>query len=238
MPRGRDVDPCRVLLLLDCAAELVIFMAFFVAYAIPRGHMISDTLFAQPVYAAAMTMFIAFRILFGVLYLFGHRLVRVPEDRKTWLRNSRLAAWVGFGLTLAGWVWLCWHRDDANHLVGVAVFALGSLMYSLALIQVARLVARDRRLEAVHSALEYTAVGITVGLGLAFSVMWWQGLQQTFIVEHVAYVAQVGVWMVFFSFHWVEPPREGDEPYTEQYEMASVPQCQPLLKVWVQNQGV
>jgi hypothetical protein len=237
MPRVREVDPCRVLLLVDCVVELAVFMAFFAAYALPRGNMISDTLFTLPVYNVTLTAFLVFRILFGVLFLFGRRLVRPPEHLQARLRRSKQAAWAGFAVTLAGWVWLCWHRDDANHLTGVAVFALGSLTYSLALIRVARLTEGHRLLDAVHMVLEYALIGATASLALTFTVMWALEMPQTFIVEHVAYTLNVAFWLAFFTFHWLEPPRQDPEPGSEMYEMGPVPQCQPLLHVWVQDQG-
>jgi len=236
MARARDVDPCRVLVLLDCAVELAVFLAFFLVYALPRGSMISETLFALPVYSAVLTAFLLFRLMFGVLFLYGHRMVRAPEGCESYLTHSKGIVWSGFLLALAGWVWLCWHRDDPNHLAGVAVFAAGSLAYSLALIQVARLTERHRWLDRLHTALEYAVLGVALSLAVAFAVMWWQGIQQTFIVEHAAYVASVGFWMTFFSFHWLEPRKQEGEPYGEVFEMGPVPQCQPLLPVWVQGQ--
>jgi hypothetical protein len=45
-PRHHDV--CRWLVLLDCVAELVTFVAFLLAYETQRQFMVSDTLFALP----------------------------------------------------------------------------------------------------------------------------------------------------------------------------------------------
>jgi len=221
---SRGMDPCRLLILLDCAAELVVFACFFWAYEVPRQNMISDTLFALPEYTIVLTMFLAFRVLFGAMYLYTRWRAEAHAEDGARLRNSIVATSVGFALALFGWAWLCAHTDDPNHLSGVGFFAAGSFVYSLGLVRVARLSDAHLRLDTLYFALDRALILVTVALACTFVGMWTAGQSATYIVEHVTYAADLVFWMAFFYFHWVGP---GNRLPRATFHLPQ--QCQPLL---------
>jgi hypothetical protein len=225
----RAVDPCQGLMLAECALELLVFAGFYGTYEASRHNMISDTLFALVEYTAVLTLFLAFRLMFGALDLYRRwRGCQGPD-----VHRAILAAMAGFALTLLGWAWLCVHHEGPNHLSGVGVFAAGTLLYSIGLVRVARLTDHHLRLDTLYFALDLALLGLTAGLGVGFACMWFQDMAATYIVEHAAYAANLVFWMVFFTFHWVGPL-----PGQEQCRTFHMPaQCQPLLPVVDPGQG-
>lgn len=245
-------DVCRLLVLLDCMAELVVFVAYLWTYETQRQLMISDTLFAVPHYAILLTVFMMVRMMFGVLYVATRRVSDLTvarsehEDRTLLHRRDHgdwshppkdeqdvrnLFAWAhsgayaGFLMTGFGWVWLCRFRQDPDHVAGVFVFAAGSILSSLCLVQLARMT--EARQDRAHSLID-AAVLVTGGLlAISFMFMYFTSSPVTWIVEHVAYALHLVFWGVFFSFHWHVHHLLGDQRGA--CEMVAVMQCQPLL---------
>jgi hypothetical protein len=227
-PRHHDV--CRWLVLLDCVAELVTFVAFLLAYETQRQFMVSDTLFALPAYAIALTVFLMVRLMFGVLYVATRRLSdkqRADRDALSKFAWAHAAAYAGFLMAAFGWVWLCRHREDPDHVAGVFVFAGGSVLGSLALVMLASLTEHGS-MHVIHTRIAFGVLAAGGGLAAAFMAMYFTRSPVTWIVEHVAYALHLAFWAVFFTYHWHVQHVLGDEQTG--YELGDVPQqCQPLL---------
>lgn len=138
--------------------------------------------------------------------------------------------------------------DNTRHFTGVGLFCAGSLTYSIAFLRVAR---KDERADTmthewVRAALEWSLLGATVGLVVAFVTLWAQEetqgvhgtgeLQNAYIVEHAAYLAHLLFYAVFFYYHTPDPDKPakndklaseygGDEHGEDGVAMV----CRPLL---------
>jgi hypothetical protein len=110
-----------------------------------------------------------------------------------------------------------------DHFFGVALFTLGSSLYSLSLLRLAGIF--EKQLACLRWGLEIFLVLSTAGLMLAFVILWAmeegsgqhvkhmgeyeENSQTAYIVEHAAYMSHLVFYVTFFSFHTpnpLEPP--------------------------------
>lgn len=119
------------------------------------------------------------------------------------------------------------HMDNANHFTGVGLFCLGSLMYSMAFLE---LVGRTHEhLRQLHQALRWFLLLSTLVLVIAFVILWaieennGQHLRQdegrnAYIVEHVAYITHILFYATFFLYHTPDPNKPSRESSTYEEE--------------------
>lgn len=106
------------------------------------------------------------------------------------------------------------HQDNTNHFTGVALFCLGSFMYSMAFLE---LVGRTHEhLRQLHQALRWFLLLSTTVLVIAFVILWaieenngqhasGGGQRNAYIVEHVAYITHIMFYATFFLYHTPDP---------------------------------
>ena len=101
------------------------------------------------------------------------------------------------------------HQDNVNHFTGVALFCLGSFMYSLAFLE---LVGRTHEhLRQLHQALRWFLLISTVILVITFVTLWvieennHQHTRNAYIVEHLAYITHIMFYATFFLYHTPDP---------------------------------
>jgi hypothetical protein len=109
------------------------------------------------------------------------------------------------------------HQDSFNHFMGVAIFCAGSVLYSVAILFLAR--HTHVHLRDVHNALLAFLLVTTCALVVAFAITWHDeenrgvhtpngGSPNAYIIEHVAYITHVLFFGVFFLFHSPDPYKE------------------------------
>lgn len=112
--------------------------------------------------------------------------------------------------------WLVLHQDNANHFAGVAVFCLGSFMYSIAFLQLAG--RTHEHLRKLHQALRWFLLLTTIILVGTFVILWAieendgrhgrdGGPRNAYIVEHVAYITQILFYATFILYHTPNPDK-------------------------------
>jgi hypothetical protein len=227
-------DVLRAAALVECLGEIVFLVCFFALYEAQRQYMVSDTLFADPAYRITLTVLLSIRMLFAVLYLHSRSYAPVQSKQREGLR-----AWLGVGyggvlLAFFGWLWLSLNEEETRHTAGVLIFAVGLLLNSTALVRLARLT--DDHVVLVHYVLDTGLACVAVALGVSFMAMWQAGSPATFVVEHVAFLAYLSFWFVFFYYHFHQYSFPSGTR-GEKYCVPMVVQCQPLLAVPYQEQA-
>ena len=129
----------------------------------------------------------------------------------TWAGHMQDTDWVGNGRG-----WLVKHQDNANHFAGVALFCLGSFVYSMAFLRLAG--KTHEHLRRVHQALGWFLLLTTLALVTTFVILWAVeenngqhagrgGKRNAYIIEHVAYITQVLFYATFILYHTPNPDR-------------------------------
>ena len=112
--------------------------------------------------------------------------------------------------------WLVAHQDNVNHFSGVALFCLGSVMYSLAFLRLAG--KTHEHLRWVHQALRWFLLLSSMALVATFVILWAieetkrvhtgdAGVRNAYIVEHVAYITQILFYATFILYHTPNPEK-------------------------------
>ncbi len=218
-----DLDGWQWVVFILVVGEMTVFTVYLFVQEVERQAMISDTLTTEDAYLGSLTAFMTVRELtvlsFGVRY-------RGEASCKAWLGVGG----AGLVLGLAGWTWLVTHLDDWNHYSGVGLFSLGTFLYDLAMIQLARV--SDPHLRSVHDSLAVTLYVISAALGALFLALWAVGNERAYIVEHMVYLNQVMFHGWFFLFHSPDPARaiEHYDDYAEPaVKYSGAEPCRPLL---------
>ena len=140
--------------------------------------------------------------------------------------------------------YLITHKDSFNHFTGVTLFCVGSALYSLAILALAR--HTHEHLHAVHNALLVFLLVTTCILVVAFAITWQDeensgvhtsngGSPNAYIVEHVAYITHVLFYGAFFLFHSPDPykkpiPFSSGTQEDEMLFLSDLPDvCRPLV---------
>lgn len=129
--------------------------------------------------------------------------------------------------------WLASHKDNLNHFIGVFLFCAGSTTYSISLLRLAG--GREKHLAKIHLGMEIGLFVSTVGLVLAFVILWAieegkgqhlshvgedeDNVQSAYIVEHASYIVFLLFYATFFLFHTPDPmePPGLRELYVEEH---------------------
>lgn len=120
------------------------------------------------------------------------------------------------------------HQDNTNHFGGVALFCLGSLIYSLAFLRLAG--KTHEHLRGVHQALRWFLLLTTLALAGTFVILWIVeensgqhakpgGTRNAYIVEHVAYITQILFYATFILYHTPNPDKPAKVISTSDREM-------------------
>lgn len=108
------------------------------------------------------------------------------------------------------------------HISGVAAFCFGTILYSLALIRLARILYKSHR--HIHDIMDITLLLGSLICVFAFSSLWFDHDADAYIPEHMAYIFFLLFFTSFIVFH---PPDLTCPPHKcEEYDRA---QCIPLL---------
>lgn len=141
-------------------------------------------------------------------------------------------------------LWLVRHQDSFNHFLGVTLFCVGSALYSLGIVFLAR--HTHEHLRDVHNALLAFLLVTTCALVVAFAITWQDeenrglhtrsgGSPNAYILEHVAYITHVLFYGAFFLFHSPDPyksPRVSSSATSEEEMLflGDLPDvCRPLV---------
>jgi hypothetical protein len=124
------------------------------------------------------------------------------------------------------------HQDNANHFSGVALFCLGSLMYSMAFLRLAG--RTHEHLRGLHQALRWFLLLTTLALVGTFVILWaveensgqharQGGTRNAYIVEHVAYITQILFYATFILYHTPNPDKPPHILSTDSHDQEGPP---------------
>lgn len=229
-------DGPQLILLALCVFDLTFFCYYLFNYELDGQHTISDSLFGDGGYRVMLTCLLAARMTGVWLFLLRFKTKNMPWE---------VTGYAGILLTLFGWLWLVWHKENSAHFLGVAFFCAGSFAYSAALVRLAAMSEDDQ--EVLHTCMDGSLLLCVVVLVISFVQLWVQeekdgwhaatdsiliAQQSAYIVEHAAYIVQVVFYTLFFLYHSPDPwkPTDGYSIGTEEYEPGTVPMvCRPLI---------
>jgi hypothetical protein len=190
-----------------CMADMIFFLYYLVNSSAGNKYMITDQLFASPDYRVLLTIFLAARLTLVIIYVTDA--YRNRSHQNPWL----IPGFLGPSVAFAGWCWLITHKEDTSHITGVAIFCVGTFIYSAALIRLAHMLYPGHKICVV-----------------IFSIMYFDDEVDAFIPEHMAYI----FFLLFYTIFFVNYPpnicckhRKDDEYERAQCRVPS--QCMPLL---------
>lgn len=141
-------------------------------------------------------------------------------------------------------------KDNLNHFAGVAIFCIGSFMYSFAFIRLSA--ASHDHLKRIHMGLEVFLLISASTLVITFVALWFQeeqainngmvgaGYTRTaYIVEHVSYLVHVLFYAIFFSFNSADPFKQPNaySDYTNENDEECGP-CKPLIQMELRHHHI
>jgi len=187
-------DGFQAIIILICLLELSNFTAFLFAFEINNMEMISDTLFDKKPYAILLDIFMTFRFVFGSMFFYRYRM----ESFRFFIIGN-----IGIIIGLFGWYWLSTHMTSPEHSVGVALFCVGTVLYSFVCLRLAN-TSREHS-HAIYDILEWLLITTTILLGIIFIALWISSNKISYLPEHLAYIFHLLFYMVFMAYHTPSP---------------------------------
>lgn len=215
----------QVTVVIIALAELGFFLAYFGMYHDKRS-MISDILVADDTYNAVISTLLSFRLIVCILFFIRYYIQNKLEDI-----SYIQVGLIGVLLAAIGWTWLVTHTDSENHNLGVGIFCVGSFVYSFILLRIAKL--GDPGYAHIYTSVEillFVASGVLV---ITYITSWALNDPSDYISEHMAYVAHLLFFILFFLYHTPDPSigfedkLEGQQACPEQAK--SLLQRQPMV---------
>jgi hypothetical protein len=187
----------QILVVLVGLAELGFFLAYFFLYRNDHS-MISDILVEDKAYNSMVSVFLALRfvvcLLFFVRYYYQGQLQDVSYIQ---------IGFIGVLLAAIGWTWLVTHSDSNNHYLGVGIFCVGSFTYSFVLLKLAQ--TEDPQYHHIYTTMEVLLLVTSGILVISYMTAWSLNDPSDYISEHMAYVAHLLFFILFFAFHTPDP---------------------------------
>jgi phosphatidylserine synthase len=187
----------QVFVVLVALAELGFFLAYFMMYRDQKS-MISDILVEDSTYNAVVSALLGFRFVICVLYFVRYYYQGRLEDT-----SYIQVGFIGVLLAAIGWTWLVTHSDSDNHYLGVGIFCVGSFVYSFVLLRLAH--SEDPQYHHIYTIMEILLVVVSGVLVISYITAWALKDPSDYISEHMAYVAHLLFFLLFFAFHTPDP---------------------------------
>jgi hypothetical protein len=177
-------------------------VVIFAEWSVPTHNTISAALVEYPQYNVTLTLFIMLRVAAVIGYLARYGLDLSMEHLKyVYLAH---AGWV---LVVIGWALIVSYDENElrEHFIGISIALLGNLLVSIGLIWTSKF--SDPMMTATSNRLTILLILIFAATTTSWMFLWLFSISISYIFEHVAYLAYLLFYAVFFTVHSPNPYR-------------------------------